>query len=611
MFVKFRFLLQGYLLLIFLMVIIHGSCTQRTETNKSQGSRDQDSVQLLPKRNTLVYKGKEIILSSFQSGWVDNMQKTENSIIISGWAGNAERHIVPNFLLFFVDGRFILKAQPHQERPDVAEKFGNELTNSGFRVEIPLENLSLNLDSTISIIAVYPENTAAELQYASHIPFRSSIEQLKKKPNVLLISLDALRADHLSCYGYSRLTTPFLDEISSQGIRFESAFINTLGTPPSHTTILSSLYQKTHGVCLEDPGCDEFLRSNGKIHAKVIMLQEVLKQDGYITIGVTGGAFFNRRSGFARGFDEFETIDNTYLEVAVGTDRLIKRIQRHADKANPIFAFYHTYEIHSPYEPLYQYRSIFGQFENTFDLSSSNLLKYTNKAARIDDSDMSFLKAMYDSEIRFTDDTLRYMFDRLRDANFFNRDYLVVITADHGEEFGDHGSVLHQGTLYEELLHVPLIIWGASCPKGKVVRNMVSLIDIMPTILHYVRIPLDFPIQGKSLLTPMEKSSDKNECIFSQYGNHRYSIRQVEWKLIETMKPEHHIELYNLTVDKKEKNNVADEYPDIRNDMLQKLSEWKSKQLHLKERRLKKKSSDEQSKKEELEKLKTLGYIKQ
>jgi len=595
---------------ISITLIFHVSCTQETKTNKAQNAAKETSIKLLPNMNALVIKDTKIPIVSSFSGWVDRIHKTENSLLISGWAGDIQKHIVASFVLVFVDSIFVAKAQLNQERPDVARTLGKELRKSGYRVDIPLNELSLNTDSIVSVIAVFPEDVASELSYAHYLPFRPFTQELKNKPNILLISLDALRADHLSCYGHSRLTSPFLDELASKGIRFENTFINTLGTIPSHVSMLSSLYQKTHRICHDNPGCEKFTQLNEKIPDKVIMLQEVMNLNGYITLGVTGGGYLTSKFGFSRGFDEYETVDNTYLDIAIGTSRLIKMIQRHNEKARPIFAFYHTYEIHSPYEPLPQYRSIFGEFESDFDLSSSNLLKYVNRTSKLDDSDLIFLKAMYDAEIRFTDDTLKYLFDKLREMNFFKRDYLVIITADHGEEFGDHGSLLHQGFLYDELLHVPLIILGGSIPKGKVDRRMVSLIDIAPTILNYACIKTDVPLEGKDLFAQEKKRKAEEEIVFSQYGNRRYSIRQVEWKLIETTWPQNQIELYHISVDPKEKDNVANKYTKVCDDLMKKLSEWKSTQLNLKKRSLPIINTDDRSSKKQLEKLKSLGYIK-
>lgn len=170
-------------------------------------------------------------------------------------------------------------------------------------------------------------------------------------PNVLLISLDACRADHLGSYGYSRDTSPFLDQIAVEGLRFEWAFVNTHGTPSSHTTILSSLYQETHRVQLNDLKTLAHFR----IPDEVRLLQEHFRDAGYRTIGVTGGGWMSAGFGYSRGFDFF---DDRATTIEGGARRIVEQALQGANEGRPLFAFLHTYEIHSPYEPPPAYRSL-------------------------------------------------------------------------------------------------------------------------------------------------------------------------------------------------------------------------------------------------------------
>jgi arylsulfatase len=382
-------------------------------------------------------------------------------------------------------------------------------------------------------------------------------------PNILVISLDACRADHLGCYGYPRPTSPFLDSLAHRGLRFAQAYANTHGTAPSHTTILSSLYQETHRV--------EYSSLRGVVPPEAVMMQEVLAARGYVTLGVTDGGRMGRKFGFARGFEAF---DDGGRGVASGSRRLVELIRQHSGAGRPIFAFYHTYEIHSPYLPPDEYRGLFGQFESTFVPSSENLLEVAHAARRrLGKADLEYLEAMYDAGIRYTDDTLRQRFAELEELGFFDR-YLLVVTADHGEEFAEHGGLLHRDLLYEELIRVPLIVAGSGVPQGRVEGRLVSSIDIAPTVLGYAGLPVPETMAGTSLL---EMPRGEEPVVVSQYRNLRYALRRREWKLIESTSPPG-LELFNLREDPAETRNMASERPELAARLQSQLAQWRRAQ---------------------------------
>jgi arylsulfatase A-like enzyme len=180
----------------------------------------------------------------------------------------------------------------------------------------------------------------------------------------------------------------------------------------------------------------------------------------------------------------------------------------------------------------------------------------------------------------------------------------VIITSDHGEEFGDHGGLLHRGLLYDELLHVPLIIAGNLVPKGKVINYMVNCVDIMPTILAISGIEIKIPVEGKNLFSRNYRSKDQEDIIFAQRGISRYAARTQEWKFIEYHQPDK-IELFNLSSDPQEQKNVSDNYPKIRDKFIRVLSEWRESRLKLDELRTHKIEYSEET----LDKLQSLGYV--
>jgi arylsulfatase A-like enzyme len=269
-------------------------------------------------------------------------------------------------------------------------------------------------------------------------------------PNILLISIDALRADHLSCYGYDRPTSPMIDSLAARGTRFSKAFVNTHGTPPSHTTLLASLYQETHRV-----GINPVSTTDTGIPVEVEMVQELLSDADWHTLAVTGGGYMSADFGFSRGFDVY--VDRAGRVARQAAD-LVKHIRPALGSDRPVFAFLHTYQVHSPYAPPKRFRGLFGAYRASIEATSEALLEINSDASKVlTRVEFEYLESLYDGEIRYTDEVLGELLESLAAIGFLDN-AVVVVTSDHGEEFGEHGGVLHGGKLFEELLHVPLII---------------------------------------------------------------------------------------------------------------------------------------------------------
>jgi arylsulfatase A-like enzyme len=414
-------------------------------------------------------------------------------------------------------------------------------------------------------------------------------------PNVLLISLDSCRADHLGSYGYHRQTSLFIDELAAQGVLFDRAFVNTHGTTSSHTTILSSLYQETHRVRYRenDPG------SFHAIPTEVQMLQELLQAAGYLTVAVTDGGNVGKSLGFARGFDLY---DDRGGGVARGTEKVVDLLVRHWTGKRPVFVFYHTYQIHSPYRPPADYADRFVAGDSAFEASSANLLRYVHTAAEeLTRSDLERIEALYDGEIRFTDDRLRALFARLETLGFLHHS-LIVLTSDHGEEFAEHGGLLHRGLLYDELIHVPLILVGQNLGSGILDPRLVGSVDIAPTILGHLGLPIPSRMEGIDLF--VANDTDPRRALFSQYGHRRYSVRSERWKLIANSLPAS-LELYDLHTDPGEQHDLAARHGEVVTRLQRGLAAWKGARHPV---------SDEEPEPvhldpEEIEHLKSLGYL--
>jgi arylsulfatase A-like enzyme len=426
---------------------------------------------------------------------------------------------------------------------------------------------------------------------------------------VLLISIDTLRADRLGCYGYGRGTSPFLDSMAARGIRFENAFVNTHGTPPSHATLFSSLYQQTHRVSIGEAGD----RARHRIPESLDLLPERLRKAGYRTIGITGGGFMSEDFGFDRGFEIFDQENGIEKQV----DRLISEVAgitsggaaggTAGGYSGPIFAFLHTYEIHSPYDPPPGTRSRFVRRENDFEAISRNLkLHGRDPDGTLDEADLAFVSDLYDAGIRHTDDHLRRLFTELEALGFF-RNHLVVIGSDHGEELGDHGHLLHPATLYEELLRVPLILTGTRVRRGHVSRRLASTVDVAPTIYAATGVDPPTVMEGHDLLSPLPEDAERR--VYSQYAEKLYSVRTARFKLILDQRPgapePDRVRLYDLRVDPEEKRNLAEARPRMVEELHSGLEDWLGRLEELGQLE----ASDVELDAERLEELRSLGYV--
>lgn len=420
-------------------------------------------------------------------------------------------------------------------------------------------------------------------------------------PNILLISIDTLRADRLGCYGYGPPTSPFLDDLASRGLRFANFFVNTHGTTPSHTTVLSGLYQETHGVSYTLPGHTGPLTGIGD---EVPLVQEEFQRHGYTTLGITGGGNVGKKFGFARGFDVY---DDRGRGIQREARRLLDAIGR-APEGKPIFAFLHTYEVHSPYQPPPRILARFTDGDehveesrdehHRFDTSSANLLKHSHDAWRLSPEDLDHITDSYDAGIRYTDNRLRFLFEDLAALGFLER-ALVVVTSDHGEEFGEHGGLLHRELLYDELLRVPLLISGPGVEPGQVVDAQVSSVDIAPTLLAYAGIEIPAHLQGRDLLA----GKIDDAPAFAQYGGQRFSIRTASWKLIENIEAGS-AELYDLGKDPQERRDVAAEHPEVVAKLLRQLRQWRQSLTPRLDQ-----GEALQLDQEEIDRLEALGYV--
>jgi arylsulfatase A-like enzyme len=314
--------------------------------------------------------------------------------------------------------------------------------------------------------------------------------------NVVLVSIDSLRADHLGCYGYPRETSPALDRLAQEGVRFANASSVTSWTLPAHMSLLTGRSMMGHGVVTDD-------RS---LTADVPTLAEGFKKAGYATKAIVSAPYLNSRYGFTRGFDDyddrtifFETNEDSYKSVT--GPRLVDAAIDYLDDPDgerPFFLFLHFWDVHYDYAPGPPYDRM---FDADYDGEVDGENFYFNDAIRqgMDPRALDYILALYDGEIRLVDDQIARLRAALA-ARGQAGNTVFVVTADHGDEFFEHGEKGHHRTLYEEVLDVPLLVYVPGvAPVAKVVDQQVSIIDIAPTLLSLVGAPLPEDLEGRDL----------------------------------------------------------------------------------------------------------------
>ena len=329
------------------------------------------------------------------------------------------------------------------------------------------------------------------------------------RPNIILVSIDSLRPANLSCYGYERPTSPFIDRLAEEGVRFESAVSTTSWTLPAHAALFTGLYDSTHGLV------DNGLALSGEHWT----LAELLQREGYETAGFYGGPYLHPVFGMGQGFDAYQSCMTTTPDSATGaqvrqgarshrdvshmdvtgprTRDEVRRWARDRDSQEPYFLFLHLWDVHYDFKPPPPYDRMFDP-DYQGDISG-RLMADGRIKADMDPRDLQHLLALYDGEIRFTDQILGEIFEELGGRGMLENT-LVVITSDHGEEFFEHGNKGHNKTLFDEVLKIPLIAhWPGELEGGHVIPDQVRLIDLMPTLLHFAGHRGPLAVQGRNL----------------------------------------------------------------------------------------------------------------
>lgn len=450
---------------------------------------------------------------------------------------------------------------------------------------------------------LYGKRDLAKQEFIYHAPAHGEKPfepSSPRNPNIILISLDTLRAQSMSCYGFAKKTTPFLDQLAEEGVLFENMCAASTSTPPSHMSMMTGLYLGVHGVLNKqvlDPG--------------ITTLPELLSANGYATCAVTEDGFLIREMGFGRGFDDYYEIKDVLLFdkllVAGGFagdvfERGKAWIEEKQDQK--FFLFLHTYEVHSPYFPPEPYDTMFLSNPASYE---SYLQKTRTYRGRINYRELppEFVRAQYEGEIRYVDEIMRDFIAFLEQGGLSGKT-LVIITSDHGEELFEHRNILGHGYYtYDTESHIPFIMWMPGVvPPSIRIKNQVSNVDILPTLADFLGIDYAEKIQGESLYPLIVGPALQDTRHVFCEANRQICVRSLAYKYTD----DHELFLYES--DPEERANRAAEHRDLCLSAAQRLHAFREECTSLKEEKgLNKPAQAVNLSESDINKLKALGYI--
>lgn len=423
-----------------------------------------------------------------------------------------------------------------------------------------------------------------------------------KQPNLLLVTLDTVRADHTSVYGYFRKTTPTLELLATQGALLQKAYAPMATTGPSHASLLTGLYPRTLGV----------IKNGFVLEPKFSSLAEKLKDAGYLTAAIVSSFPLVKKFGFSRDFDIFDddfsnghskvhlktweglTVDQDFDRNGELTSKRAISWLKKRDKTKPFFLWVHYFDAHNPYEPEKEFASLFED---------------------VPPDDLSQTIANYDREIRAVDSYLKMVMDQIEALNL-NKNTLIVIVGDHGEGLMQHGWMEHGLQIYEEAVRVPLILRFPGRIKPALnLQDPVAMVDMLPTILELLAVPNSNPnspgISFASALTG-KTHLDTLRPIFLQRRHYAKTTEGPKgeetgiilqgWKHLEAPE-ENRFELYNLSSDPGETRNLFQTDSQKAQELSLLLKSWQKTYPTAAGAGSSKISSDDR------EKLKALGYV--
>lgn len=414
---------------------------------------------------------------------------------------------------------------------------------------------------------VVPDDGAAEFRFTDH--------------NLVFVSFDALQAAHVGCYGGERDVTPTIDMLAERGIRFENHTSVASWTVPSSMTWFTGAYPSEHRMvnkyAVYDPP-NTRLADLRDLAPNLVTLADVLKENGYATGGFTGNAGVSGGFGYEQGFDEYFYEPGRFGRFEASVPRALAWAREHADEK--FFLFLHGYDVHGQSLPSggLDLRFVDPEYDGRYtgaEIEQEILREEGLDKGHVDlrDEDVRFWRAVYDEKIQRADERFRVFVRQFEQLGLMDRT-IFVLTSDHGTEFHEHGRFDHGFTLYQELIHVPLVVVLPNGVQAEV-PGRTSSIDLMPTILDLLDVDVSEPVggqlRGRSLVPAMQGRHEVRDVFaetdYREYTYKRAIISPEGWKFVYTLEDEGR-ELYDLTADAAELRNLAEDDPD-RADALQ------------------------------------------
>ncbi|MEN6642822.1 MAG: sulfatase [Armatimonadia bacterium] len=407
--------------------------------------------------------------------------------------------------------------------------------------------------------------------------------------NIVLIAIDTLRADHLGCYGHTRLTSPHLDEFVSEGVLFEQHISPHIPTHPGYTTIFSGKDVMTHQIVTQ----------GGKVElaSSVRLLPEVLRSHGYFTAAADNlGRWFNRGYDLYEGYNWSQDTSGAWMKAQAVNDTALRVLDECDKQDKPWFCFLHYWDPHTPYLPPSPFSRMFysGDEKDPAKTSAHEMMheypafQYYFAEWMPGLTDVEFPKAQYDAAIAYVDAALAHVFTAL---DGMDEDTAVIITSDHGEELDEHQMWFDHHGLYETNVHVPMLmrhperLCGGQ-QRGGLTRHQ----DLAPTVLDLaglLEVAGEEKMEGTSMMPLVEAKSDAGtaeevfitECAWMK----KRGFRTPQYKYIESLYDELHkrppFELYDLTTDPGEQHNLADERVDVTEDFCRKMGSFLERRM--------------------------------
>lgn len=420
-------------------------------------------------------------------------------------------------------------------------------------------------------------------------------------PNLILIVIDTLRADHLGCYGYEHDTSPNIDKFADSGVLFQNAYCQMPTTGPSHASIFTSKHPRSHGV----------LKNGWVLSDTFPTIAQILKENGYTTAAVVSSFALASKFGFSKGFDFYDeklTLEGSTMSILeqweghamtggfdqradLATQKAVRWIQQNDKK--PFFLWVHYFDPHSPYAPPEPYEK---KFIKNADNGTDRII------------------AKYDGEIKFVDEEVGKLLNVIKKKRL-DPNTLIIIISDHGEGLGQHNWLAHGMFLYDEQMRIALMMsFPNVIPRGIEIDSLVQTIDILPTVLHLMGLEYKEDFSGNSLVKMIQNPGDSSSHpVFLErrrYGpssilhamapGNKFALRDGNMKYI--WAPEEGTEeLYNLAADPAELKNIVNRHRETADKMRDMIEEWKKGEADTKHEQ----SIDEETRK----KLEALGYV--